>query len=899
MAIRKLRAIFKGRKQQENDVNEELRFHLERQIESNMAAGMSVNEARRQALIAFGGVQQTREAVRQVHWTRFLDTLLQDLRYAWRMLIKRPAFTSVMVSVLTIGIGANTAVFSIVNAVLLKMLPITAPEKLVSLRLNHGEEGGLQLTTDISYPVFERLREQNQVLSGILATGGGVNKVDIKPTGPGANGQTEQAGMELVSGGYFQVLGVNAVVGRTLTPGDDKIGAPNAVAVVSHGYWKRRMGLDPAVLGKTFVIRDMVFTIVGVAPPGFFGETVGQTPDMWVPLTLEDRLFDEALLASASTSWVNVLGRLKPGVGRQQAEASLGLLVQQANADLLGPKAGKARVRMEIAPASKGLDVLRQQFARPLQVLMAVVGLVLLIACVSVASLLTARATARQKEIAVRATLGAGSGRLMQQMLTESILLALIGGTLGLFLAWSADRVLPVLLFHSSLSLELEINTQVLGFTLLVSVVTGIIFGFAPMLRVLRPDLSCSLKEHAGIRDHRHRLGARKIFIVAQVALSLLLLVTAGLFVRSLRKIYDLDVGFNKENLLLVTLQPSAELSGARLKIVYQDLLDKVNALPGVKSSSLSMSSFADGNINLGPFVVEGYTPKPGEDRSLQGDIVSPGFFNTMGIPLRLGRDFRQQDDANATRVVIVNETFARYFFGAASPLGKHFAWSRLDRQPMEIIGVVKDAKYSNLKERTPPYYYTAFLQQDQMASIVRLLEVRTAANPATVSAAVSSAVDSINGVRADTISTMTVQVEESLQQEKMLAQVSSSFGVFALLLACIGIYGVMAHSVTSRTNEIGIRMALGAEPFDVLWMVLREALFLVGLGIAVGIPAALAGTRLASSLVSGLLFGMKASDPVTMALAALMMAVVALLAGYLPARRATKVDPLVALRYE
>jgi predicted permease len=898
--MRKLRDIFTRPSRHENDANEELRFHLEKEIEKNIAAGMSPDEARRHALIAFGGVQQTREAVRQVRWTHFLDTLLQDLRYAWRMLAKRPAFTAVVVSVLTIGIGANTAVFSIVNALLLKMLPITAPEKLVSLRLNHGEEGGLRLTTDISYPVFERLRDENQVLSGILATGGGVNKIDIKPTGPGANGQTEQAGMELVSGGYFQVLGVNAVMGRTLTPDDDKIGAPNAVAVISHGYWKRRMGLDSAVLGKTFAIREMVFTIVGVAPPGFFGETVGQTPDMWVPLTLEDRLFDEALLGSASTSWVDVLGRLKPGVGPQQAASSLGLLVQQANADLLGPKAGKARVRTEIAPASKGLDVLRQQFARPLQVLMAVVGLVLLIACVSVASLLTARATARQREIAVRATLGAGSGRLIQQMLTESILLALIGGTLGLFLAWAADRVLPVLLFHSRLSLELEMNTQVFGFTLLVSVVTGIIFGLAPMRRVLRPDLSYSLKvEHAGMGDRGHRLGPRKIFIVAQVALSLLLLVTAGLFVRSLRKIYDLDVGFNKENLLLVALQPSAELSGARLKIVYQDLLDKVNALPGVKSSSLSMSSFADGNINLGPFVVEGYTPKPGEDRSLQGDIVSPGFFNTMEIPLRLGYDFRQQDDANATRVAIVNETFARYFFGNASALGKHFAWSRLDRQPMEIIGVVKDAKYGNLKERTPRYYYTAFLQQDQMASFVRLLEVRTAANPAIVSAAVRSAVNSIHGVRAGTISTMAVQVEDSLQQEKMLAQVSTSFGVFALLLACIGIYGVMAHSVTSRTNEIGIRMALGAEPFDVLWMVLREALFLVGLGIAVGIPAALAGTRLAASLISGLLFGLKASDPVTIALAAMMMAVVALLAGYLPARRATKVDPLVALRYE
>lgn len=885
-----------GKSGKQSDLSDELRFHLEKEVELNVARGMSHDEARRQALISFGGVQQARENVSRVRWTHCLEVLAQDLRYAVRTFRKSPFFTSITIAILAIGIGANTATFSIVNAVLLKMLPVKEPEKLVAL--SYWDARGHR-ETSFSYPHFDAFSDRNQVFSGIFATS--FNALDIKFTGPGASGKTERAKIGLVSGTYFPILGVNAVMGRTLTADDDRPGAPNPVAVISYGYWQRRLAQDPAVIGKTLDIGDTVFTIVGVTPRGFFGETVGRNPDIWVPITMEDRLTGESYLNTAETSWLEIMGRLKPGVTPKQAAASMDILFQETTGELMGPKAGSICYQTEVTPASKGLEMLRQRFARPLQVLMSVVGLVLLIACISVASLLMARASSRQREIAVRVTLGASTRRLIQQLMTESVLLAIMGGTLGLLLAWWAERLLPILLFRNAFSMELQLSSRVLGFTLLVSLVTGILFGLAPALGVLRPNLAYSLKkeEHVGT-EIGNRFGFRKVFVVGQVALSLLLLITAGLFVRSLQKLYDAELGFNKENLLLVQLQPGADAPASRLKIACQQLLDRVNTLPGVKSSSLSMGSFADAEMTMGPMVIEGYTPKPGEDRTMGADIASPGFFKTMGIPLIAGRDFRPQDNTSTTRVAIVNESFVRHYFGNASPLGKHFAFNRLNRQPMEIIGIVKDAKHGSLKEQARPFYYKAFLQQDQEAEFVRMLEIRTVANPVAVAATVRSTVDSIDGVlKAQDITTMTVQVENTLQQEQMLARVSGAFGAFALLLACIGLYGMMAHSVTCRTSEIGIRMALGAERFDVLWMVLRETLLLVLAGVTVGVPVAFAGARLALSLVSGLLFGLKAYDPLTMLIAALVMTVVGVLAGYLPARRAANVDPIVAIRYE
>jgi predicted permease len=887
--------IFRRRKH-ESETNDEIQFHLEKEVELNIARGMAPEEARRQALIAFGGVQQTREAVREVHRLRFFDVLLQDLRYALRMLRKNPMFTVITLGVLMIGIGANTAIFSVIDVVLIKMLPVKNPQELVSL--SYRDSRGREFEW-FSYPVFQHIRDRNEVFAGVIASETGIRKQQISFNGPRANTEAETANIKLISGTYFPVLGVSAVFGRTLTTDDDKVSGASPVAVISYGYWKRRLGLDPAVLGRTFTVQQSVFTIVGVAPPEFFGESVGESPDIWLPLSMQGQLDNEENLNAPNISWLEMIARLKPDVSPQKAAASMSVLLQQINRELMGPKEGSVKTSVELKSASKGLDALRQRFSQPLRILMGVVALVLLVACISVASLLAARATARHKEIAVRATLGASSRRLLQQLLTESTLLAIMGGALGLLFMWWMNHLLPALLFDRDTLLNLELNRRVLAFSLLVSLVTGILFGLAPALQVLRPNLAYSLKDdRAGSR--RLRFGLRRILVVAQVALSILLLVVAGLLVRSLQKLKDVDLGFNKENLLLVRLAPGSDLGPQKLKAVYQDVLEKVGALPAVKSCSLSLSSFADGDMSLGPIVVEGYAPRAGEDATLHATIISPGFLGTMGIPLLEGRDFRPQDNSTVPGVAIVNETFAHYYFGNASPLGKHLAMGRLDRRPLKIIGVARDAKYGGLKEHTSRFYYTSLFQQDEWLAAVRLLEVRTLADPAAVASEVRDKIGSISSsLRVDEIKTMTAQVADSMRQQSMLAELSSSFGLFALLLACVGLYGLMSYVVTCRTNEIGIRMALGAERAHVLWMMLREGFLLALIGVGIGVPAALAAGKLASSLISGLLFQVQAGDPQVIAASAVVMILVALVAGYLPARRAAKTDPLQAIRYE
>jgi predicted permease len=812
------------------------------------------------------------------------------------MLRKNLSFTVVAVLALALGIGANTAIFSLLDAVLLKMLPVQNPEQLVVV----NTVGPKDSSNDYSYPVFERFRDQNQSLSGIFAATN-TRKLSIKVNVPGTSGETESVEGKLVSGGYFSVLGVKPITGHAFTAEEDRVPGGHPVAVISYGYWQRRFGRNPAAVGQTFTLNDTSFTIIGVTPPEFFGETVGDAPDLWIPTMMQSQVYPgRNFLNVRYVTWLRLVARLKPGVRLQQAQADLNVIFQQLQGEVdtskLLPKQRQEFLaqRIELTPGSKGLSELRKRFSGPLRILMAVVGLVLLIACANVANLLLARAVARQKEMAVRLALGASRLRLVRQLLTESVLLSLLGGLSGLLLAsWGSD-VLLVLVSSGTfpIFLDLHLDTRILAFTSAVSLLTGILFGLAPALRSTRVDLTPALKDSArslsGSRVH-HGLG--KMLIVTQVALSLLLLIGAGLFLRSLRNLKSLDAGFNRENVLVLNIDGGVlGYKEAQLKNLYRQLLERINTLPGVHSASFAYQIFRGGGSGICCISIQGAPPLPEEDRRVNANYVGPKFFETMGTPLLAGRDFDLQDNENAQQVAVINEAAARYYFPNESPIGKRFDW--WVNKGIEIVGVVKEAKQFGLREPAPRMFYLPLFQHGGP----NFLAVRTVGNPTGMIAAVRHAVQAVDPkLPIVRVTTLAALVDASLVQDRLVATLSSFFGLLALLLACVGLYGVMSYTVSRRTTEIGIRVALGARPRDVLKLVIRQGMVLTLIGVAIGLAAASALTRLMSSL----LYGVSATDPVTFVGASVMFATVALLASYIPARRATKVDPMVALRYE
>ncbi len=875
------RLLFYFRRDQfDRELEEEMRFHLEMKAEENLAASVSPEEARYAAQRQFGNQTLLWEESRDMWAVRSIDTLCQDLRYGIRLLIKHKGFTTVAALSLALGIGANTAIFSLINAASLRMLPVPNPERLVVLAVagQRGEAGSF------SYPLYEQFRDRTKSFSGILASGGG-NRSRMVVSEPGGAGQNESVQTERVSGNFFSVLGVTAIRGRTLTDDDDRPGAPRPVAVISYGFWQRRFGLDPAVVGKNIALNDVPFTIIGVTPPGFFGFEVGKNPDLWWPLQMTPQVYPaNQSWNQPGSSWLRLMGRLRPDRGQAQAMAELDFIFQQALAERAQAQAARLGStwteterrnfldrRIALRSGSAGWTELRQQFRQPLLILLAVVGLVLLIACANVANLLLARAAARQKEITARLALGASRLRLVRQLLTESALLAMIGGALGLIFAyWSARLLLSYLPGHETLSLNLDLDARVLGFTMTVSLLTGILFGLAPALRATRLDLTSALKDQTGgARIGQSRLPLNKILVVTQVALSLFLLIGAGLFVRSLQKLRGLDLGFDRENVVLFSLDLGTGYDAARATNLFRRLLERLETLPGTRSASLSSYGLLSNNYWGDKVIAQGYTPRPDEDLTCHGQIIGPRFFETMGIPLLLGRDFSSQDD-QLRRVAIINQAMARDFFPNENPIGKRFSIIGQTDQPIEIVGVVKDAKYQTLRERAPRTFYLPFFQQ--LGASDTTFELRTFIQPAGLA-------ESIRRVAL----------------ELFVAQLAGFFSLFALLLAAIGLYGVMSYTVSHRISEIGIRMALGAQAVDVIKLVMRETALLVGIGVIIGLGAALAFTR----LISSLLFDLTPTDPLTIALASLLMIASAALAGFLPARRACRVDPMIALRYE
>src|SRR5262245_15413005 len=862
------------------EIGDELQFHIDMRVEENIRRGMSPDEARRDAERSFGNLTQIKERGYDVRGGRWLETVWQDLRYGVRILLKNPRFALIAVLLLGLCIGANTAIFSLVDPALIKLLPVKDPEQLVVLNNvdQRGREGYF-----FSYPIFEQLRARTQVFSGVLAAYNGFEEMEMAGAEPG--NQTDQARVHLVSGEYFQVLGVNALIGRSLTTTDDQTLGARPVAVLSYRFWQRRFAGDGSVIGKGITLNRQPFTIIGVMPSGFSGEIVSG-PDIWVPLMMRP-VFDRspAGLGNAYIAGLWIIARLRSDVSEEQAQASLATILGQIKAEV-GHRDPIARGILKIGLSSgrRGFDISRQN-SQPLLILMAVGGLALLIACANIANLLLERSTARQKEVAVRLALGAGRFRLIRQFLTESILLAGAGAILGLLFAWWGNPVLLVMgLDATTFPIDTTPNARILGFTIVVSLSTALFFGLAPAFIGTRQDVISALK---ATPLPRRRLSLSQVFVVAQVALSLILLTLAGVFVQTLRNLHALDLGFAAESIIQASINPeSSGYKQDQLPDLARRLLERLNSVPGVRSASMADGGFNGGLGEYCCITVEGYTHRPDEDRHIWGNRVTQGYFQTMGQPLLSGRDFTSQE-SKFPKVAIINETMARHYFGTANPLGKRFGWG--DRLDFEIIGVARDVVSLPLRNKARPLIYLP-------SQSGNMLVARVMGPSAPLLATIRQEIKAVDkNLKIRWIRTVTQEIDEGLFAERMLAKISSIFALLALLLACIGLYGVLSYNVARRAHEIGIRMALGAQGRDVIGLVMREATRMVSIGMIIGLIASLAVTR----MVANLLYGLAPNDPLTIARVALLLLTVAALAVYLPSRRAARVDPMVTLRHE
>ncbi|MEP7340146.1 MAG: ABC transporter permease [Acidobacteriota bacterium] len=872
-----------------------------------------------------------------------MGSLWNDLRYGVRMLLKKPGFTLIAVITLALGIGANTALFSIVDAMLLKMLPVKEPDRLVLFKSRAPREfsagsytgnsssdpvTGQRIMTSFPYQSFVRMREQQSAggtLSDVFAFGGVSLNVN-------ASGQADVASGQAVSGNYYAGLGVQPLMGRTITDEDDKAGA-SPVAVLSYRYWERRFGGDKEIVGKQINLNNVAFTVVGVTPPGFEGTMqVGSSQDVTIPIAWEPQLNadrERSRMFGAGVWWLRLMGRLKPGATAEAARAQLENTFQQSVVEHRSARQSQAQTqgqggrpilnldpkdypRLALDPGGQGEMNSRQYYAPSLYMLLGVVGLVLLIACANVANLLLARAASRQKEIGIRLALGASRFRLIRQLLTESLLLAGAGGALGvLFALWIKDGLLAVGDWggRGMTALQPQLDWRVLGFTFALSLLTGVVFGLAPAWRATKVDLTPALKDSARSSSAASRSLLSRSLIVVQVALSLLLLIGAGLFLRTLINLQRVEPGFNTRNLLLFGVEPGLiGYKDEKLVQLYKQMTERLEAVPGVQAVTFSrMTLLAQGSSSRSVYLRDALNAAPNAEGHIKpsGDgyihQVRENFLEAMEIPLLAGRSLRAQDDAKAPKVTVVNQTFANKYFPNENPIGKRFTFDESKPDNVEIVGLAKDAKYTRQRDEIPPTAYLTYLQELRGISGATF-EVRTAGDPNAAVASVRQAVREVDGnLPLNNIRTQIEQADETLRMERLFAKLLSLFGLLAQQLASIGLYGVMAYSVSQRTHEIGIRMALGASRSNVLKMILRQGMTLTLLGVVLGLIGAYVLTKyLASQMnLTSMLYGVKVNDPLTYGVIAVLLTVVAMVACYIPARRATKVDPMVALRYE
>jgi predicted permease len=911
-AALRLRSLFRSHAL-DREMNEELRFHIERQIEQNLARGMPRKEARYAALREFGGVAQAQEECRDAWGIRGLNELAQDVRYGLRVMRHNAGLTTVIVLTLALGIGANTAIFSLIDAVLLKSLPVESPDQLFAV-LIQSESGP---SPSFSYPLLQDLRQGVSELADVIAVGSVDSRWEVAFSSPGGAQVSEQVFGEMVSGTFFPALGVDAVLGRVLNEQDDTVGSP-PVAVISHRFWTRRFGNNRDVLGRSFTVSETDFTIVGVAAPEFFGVRPGTAPDVWAATAMQPQLSrGRSVLESYTNNWLRVLGRPKQGVSRRQVAAAMNVRFRQVLEARAAEQPEKSRERflsqsIQLEDGRGGIDSLRRQYSEPLRILMVVAGLVLLIACANVANLLLARATARRREIAIRLAIGAARRRLIRQWMTESLLLATCGGLAGAALSFLAVDALIALVSTSSTPIVLDVapDARLVAFAVAVTTFAALLFGMAPAIHGTHADVRGALGAVApGLIVGHHTGAARRLLAVAQIALSLVLLIGAGLSLRTIYNLKTAESGFNRERLVTGfssahdagyaipfggnVAEEEKRLAEGRARAMHARLLEELTTVPGVRSAALSQCGWIYGcNATNCCIEVQGRTRGPGDRGNIRVETISPSYVETTGMTLLAGRDFTDRDGPGAAPVAIVNETLARKYFGAPNPIGRYFNWDH-DAKPIEIVGVLRDANHDGpRREAAIPFIYYPLAQRP---SPFLSLVVRTSAAPAAMIPRIQEAVKRADSRLTVNLATVEQLLDDQIARERLLARLTTLFGLLALLVTCVGLYGLTAYSVARRTSEMGLRMALGAQRSTILWSVLRETLSMAAIGLALGMAVTLATMH----LVESLLFGIAPADPLTIVLAAGVMAAVAAVAAFVPASRAANIHPIQALRYE
>ncbi len=834
-----------------------------------------------------------------------MTTLLNDVRYGIRMLAKNPGFTAVVVLTLALGIGANTGIFSLLDQAILRALPVKDPGRVVLVNDAEYRSGWSNSDNDAmvySYPHYKEVRDGIPLFDGVIARA-------RVPLSVATGGVAERAEGDVVSGNFFSVLGVGPALGRVLDPEDDRVPGASPVAVLSYGYWQSRFGSDPGIVGRRISLNAYPFTVVGVAAPGFAGLLKGHNVDVFVPIAMKRELTpDWNGLVERDIMWLNIFARLKPGISREQAEAAIqGPYHPILEAEIQSIKNPRATFRdrylrqhISLLPAAQGINLLSQTWAKPLLVLAGCVGLVLLITCANVAGLMIAKAAGRQREVAIRLALGARRGAIIRQLVTESLLLGAAGGLVGLEVAWACCRLLIYLLPQdTAAAFSSALDGRVLAFNLGVSVVAGLICGLLPAGQALRADIAPTLKESSvGIAGRHAQAHWRSALVVAQLALSIVLVVTAGLFAVSLRNLLQKSPGFQPANLLTFAVNPALSgYNGPRELAFDQELERRLKALPGTAGVGAARGGVFSGSDRGQNIMVEGYHARQDEDLECAVDAISAGFFTTLKIPLLEGRDFTEADAGGAPKVAIVNEQFARFFFPGGNPLGRHFGFGggnvKID---IEIVGVVRDSFHDSLREKVARFIFIPYLQDLHVREGSLRYYVRAVGNPVALTGSIRQTVREMDSnVPLNEVQTVKSAIQQSIYGDRMVAWLGVAFGALAAALAAIGLYGLVSYTVARRTSEIGLRMALGASRPAILWLIFRKSLTLIATGVALGLVLAFAATR----LVSSMLYGLESTSPLISAAATLLLAAVAALATYLPARRATRVEPIIALRYE